>query len=131
MPLKTLGMRAFPYRTLLACCPRQSRFSITAFTLIELLVVIGVIGVLCGLLLPALARTRERARVAQCLNHEKQIGIAMMLYADDNESYPPGRKAGVTQWDLCLGGYVGGREDPLTPEARTAVFMCPSVRIRN
>lgn len=101
------------------------------FTLIELLVVIGVIGILAGLLLPALARARERGRMTTCLNHEKQMGLAVNLYAQDNQTYPPGRQAGVTQWDLCLGGYVGGKDDPLTPEARSAVFMCPSVSVVN
>lgn len=102
-----------------------------AFTLIELLVVIGVIGILAGLLLPALARAKERGRLTKCLSNQKQISVALMLYGEDNEYYPPGREAGVTQWDLCLGPYIGGKGDPLSPESRTALFMCPSVKIRN
>lgn len=101
------------------------------FTLIELLVVIGVIGILAGLILPALARAKERARVTKCLSNQKQIGVAVTLYADDNEGYcPPGRQANVTQWDLCLGRYVGGANDPLTLDARTALFLCPSAKIQ-
>jgi prepilin-type N-terminal cleavage/methylation domain-containing protein len=114
-----------------SCCRGKRRFNVAAFTLIELLVVIGIIGVLAGLLLPALARAKERGRMAHCLNNQKQMGIAAALYVDDNETYPPGRQAGVTQWDLCLGPYVGGKDNPLTPEARTALFMCPSASIRN
>ncbi len=103
-----------------------------AFTLIELLVVVGIIGILAGLLLPALARAREQGRVTECLNQQKQMGIATALYVEDNDgTYPLGRMAGVTQWDLCLGGYLGGKNDPLTPDARTRIFKCPSATIRD
>jgi prepilin-type N-terminal cleavage/methylation domain-containing protein/prepilin-type processing-associated H-X9-DG protein len=101
------------------------------FTLIELLVVIGVIGILAGLLLPALSRAKERGRSIKCLSNQKQIGLAMSLYTDDHNLFPPGHFAGVTQWDLCLGVYAGGKNTPLAPEARTALFMCPSVKVPN
>lgn len=106
-----------------------SRHSKKGFTLIELLVVIGIIAILAGLLLPALARAKEKGRSASCTSNLKQIGLAMQMYVNDSEYYPPGRLAGLTQWDLCVGGYVGGKSDPLAPEARTAVFKCPSVKI--
>lgn len=108
-----------------------TNFRSRAFTLIELLVVIGIIAILAGLLLPALASAKERARSASCLNNHKQIGTAMLMYINDTEFYPPGHKANVTQWDLCVGPYVGGQNNPLDVTARSKVFMCPSATVDN
>lgn len=105
--------------------------STCGFTLIELLVVIGTIGILAGLLLPVLSRARERGRAIQCINNLKQMGLAITAYVDDTEYYPPGRHDGVTQWDLCIGPYLGGKNDPFTAEARTRIFVCPSVKVAN
>lgn len=102
------------------------------FTLIELIVVIGVIGILAGLLLPVLSQAKERGRAIRCLGNLKQMGVGLSLYVEDHEGYlPPGRQAGVTQWDLCVGSYAGGKNDMLSPEARNALFMCPSERVGN
>src|ERR1043166_4228729 len=68
---------------------RQRRASRSGFTLIELLVVIAIIAILAAILFPVFAQAREKARSTSCLSNQKQIALAISMYAQDyDETFP-------------------------------------------
>jgi len=96
--------------------------SCRAFTLIELLVVIAIISILAAILFPVFARARENARRASCLSNLKQMGLGIMMYAQDyDETYPAFQYL----------NYAGGTNLPwwslIQPYTKSAqLFICPS-----
>lgn len=86
------------------------------FTLIELLVVIAIIAILAAILFPVFARVREKARQASCTSNEKQLSLAFMQYAQDNdETLPPQHFNGPYGWAGEIYPYVKS----------AGVYKCP------
>ncbi|MEI8288257.1 MAG: type II secretion system protein [Verrucomicrobiota bacterium] len=112
------------------------------FNLIELLVVMGIIAILATILLPALAKAKERARAIQCIGNLRQWGTAYQLYAGDNDDFLPRRGQGVqalfqlnrpADWFNALPGYLNlptfeqMAVNKAKPAAHTqSVFICPT-----
>jgi len=77
------------------------------FTLIELLVVIAIISILASILFPVFSRARAKGRQAACISNEKQIVLAILMYAEDyDELLPPGVDAAGNQWYTMIYPYT-------------------------
>jgi prepilin-type N-terminal cleavage/methylation domain-containing protein/prepilin-type processing-associated H-X9-DG protein len=101
-------MKQTPNRSTHKSVPHASRAKSRArgFTLIELLVVIAIIAILAALLLPALTRAKLKAHGVKCMSNQKQLTLAWLMYADDNQDRVPPNKSG----DSNRGGWVEGWE---------------------
>jgi prepilin-type N-terminal cleavage/methylation domain-containing protein/prepilin-type processing-associated H-X9-DG protein len=116
-----------------------------AFTLVEMLVVVAIIATLVGLLLPAVLRAREKARVTECAHNQQQIGHAMIMYVEAKNYFPgyanilrltanpPNVPPKIGSWAPSMLPFIGrvdlwegGWRDGNQPASSVPIFVCPS-----
>jgi prepilin-type N-terminal cleavage/methylation domain-containing protein/prepilin-type processing-associated H-X9-DG protein len=108
-----------PHMNVISLC-RAGRLFRRGFSLIELLTVIAIIVIIAALLLPALARAKEKARTSVCLSNLRQLGMAMTLYVSENNDTFPYSDTGImpmSQGWLLLNPYI---------RTNSHCYLCPA-----
>lgn len=112
--------------------PSPINHSAAAFTLLELLIVIAIIAILAALLMPALKKSKDGAKRAACMEHLKQVAVALLMLGEDNDGWLNGLGAATdagggavpeVRWDDAVTNYLGNAD--LVTGAKTA--GCPGV----
>jgi prepilin-type N-terminal cleavage/methylation domain-containing protein/prepilin-type processing-associated H-X9-DG protein len=104
-------------------CTPQSRRARAGFTLVELLVVIAIIGILVAILMPGITNASRSAQRTECLSNLKQVGVAVMLYAEHNlenpRMYYPYGVQGSTNWTAAVAAFIKTQE-------KGGLYVCPA-----
>lgn len=108
---------------------RKTSERLEGFTLIELLVVISIIALLISIVLPSLQSARDAARSIQCLNNNRQIGMAHQAFRTEHNDYMPIQDTSTsprTIWDRTLAGYLLNMSaSSIDEDITTSLLICP------
>lgn len=103
-----------------------------AFSIVELVVVIGIITIVAGILFPVIARVRDRSKQLECSSNQRQIGVAMYNYSNDNRGVIPRYALGYNQeygpvWVTAISRYIGIEFSGSWSVFKTSrIYQCPA-----